>query len=248
VTASEKLIIETPEQIALEFTLAGVGSRFLALAVDTIIQVTAGGLAALIGFGMALWSPFSMPDFGMWMTAIVTLFVFLLTYGYFSIFEIWWQGQTPGKRLLGLRVMDASGRPAAPARVLLRNLLRIIDMIPGLYAVGILSMLLTSRQQRLGDLAAGTVVVLEKSFTGEHVVQPAPAGERLQVSRLTAEEIAVVERFLQRRTDLDWEVRERAARDIATRVRDRLGLPPGGSDEDLLERVRVEFRTSGQYR
>ena len=86
---------------------------------------------------------------------------FLLYYGYFAAFEALWGGQTPGKRAVGLRVISVTGQPITTFDALLRNLLRIVDQMPGIYAVGVLSIFFTARNQRLGDLVAGTVVVQE---------------------------------------------------------------------------------------
>jgi uncharacterized RDD family membrane protein YckC len=292
VTAFEQLTIETPEQIALEFPLAGVGSRFLALAVDLLIQFALIAGLVLLGLGVA-WStgagsPFTSAEgnsrIALWTFALVLLAGFVVFYGYFAIFEIAWRGQTPGKRLIGLRVIAASGRPASAYQILLRNLLRIVDQLPGPYAFGILSVLVTARSQRLGDLAAGTVVVHERTPRETHAVREDLAGlrasalagaggaaaggtagggagagagaagtgqatsDRLRASRLTAQELALIERFLQRRGDLQWQVREQTAASIAARVRERLQLPPGGPDEELLERVAADYRTFGVYR
>lgn len=277
-TAFEQLTIETPEQIALEFPLAGIGSRFLALAVDLLIQF--GLIAALVLLGLGVsWgigaaSPLTSTDSNsraaLWTFAVLLLVGFVLFYGYFAIFEIAWRGQTPGKRLIGLRVIAVSGRPASAYQILLRNLLRIVDQLPGPYAFGILSVLVTARSQRLGDLAAGTVVVHERTPRETHAVREDLAGlrasamaagaaassaeagrgtsDRLRAGRLTPQELALIERFLQRRGDLQWQVREQTAASIAARVRDRLQLPPGGPDEELLERVAADYRTFGPYR
>lgn len=245
-TAWEKLTIDTPEQIALEFTLAGVGSRFLALALDTVIQVSLVVLLYIVAVALLI----GRVGDGMWALAIVVLLGFMLFYGYFAAFEWLWRGQTPGKRLLGLRVISASGHPMTPYQAAVRNLLRIVDQIPGLYGVGIVSVLLTERSQRLGDLVAGTVVVREDATTRQPLDADAPrtGRETLRATRLADAELALVERFLQRRSDLEGNVREQTARQIATRIRERLGLPPGGEGEDeaLLERVALEYRSGGR--
>lgn len=245
-TAWEKLTIDTPEQIALEFTLAGVGSRFLALALDTVIQVSLVVLLYIVAIALLI----GRVGEGMWALAIVVLLGFMLFYGYFAAFEWLWRGQTPGKRLLGLRVISATGHPMTPYQAAVRNLLRIVDQIPGLYGVGIVSVLLTERSQRLGDLVAGTVVVREDATTRQPLDAdaPRPGRETLRATRLVDAELALVERFLQRRGDLEGNVREQTARQIATRIRERLGLPPGGAGEDeaLLERVALEYRSGGR--
>ena len=130
-----KLTIETPEQISLEFPLAGVGSRGYALCVDTLIQIIA---ALVVGLIVA----FTLPDLGRswvqarnWEIAIALFLLFCLYWGYFAIFEILWNGQTPGKRLAKIRVISASGRPITVFEGMGRNFMRVIDSI-GFYLVG----------------------------------------------------------------------------------------------------------------
>ena len=159
-TAPDQLSIETPEQVALEFPLAGVGSRFLALAIDMLLQ---GAIIAIVILAVTgTWSVIRPTGGGFWFAAVGLLAVFSIFYGYFAGFEAFWHGQTPGKRLVGLRVLRVTGRPIRLDEALIRNVLRVVDQLPGVYAVGIVTMLISSRSQRLGDLAAGTVVVHEK--------------------------------------------------------------------------------------
>lgn len=257
-TAYEQLTIDTPEQIALEFPLAGVGSRSLAITLDSLIQAAialvvliVGGLLGVGGGAVLQTLGLSGQTAAVWAIAITILSVFSAWYGYFAVFEIVWRGQTPGKRALGLRVISVSGRPMTPMQAILRNVLRIVDQLPALYAIGIISVLVSARNQRLGDIAAGTVVVREQP-TGTFEMSSSPEAkvqDRLRANRLTDRELALIERFLQRRTELDPEVRGRTALQIANRVRERLALP--GTDvnnEDLLERVLAEYRAFGPYR
>jgi uncharacterized RDD family membrane protein YckC len=258
VTAYEQLTIDTPEQIALEFPLAGVGSRTLAMVIDSLIQgafglvvLIAGGLLGLGLGSVTQWmTGAGSSSVGLWVFAFVILLLFSAWYGYFALFEIIWRGQTPGKRAIGLRVISVSGRPITPLQAILRNLLRIVDQLPALYAIGIISVLVSARNQRLGDLAAGTVVVREQTTQALQVpAQETAVQDRLRANRLTDQELALIERFLQRRDELDAEVRGRTALQIATRVRERLGLPDSGvNHEALLERVLAEYRTFGSYR
>jgi uncharacterized RDD family membrane protein YckC len=157
---SDRLIIETPEQIPLEFSLAGIGSRFLALALDTLLQVLALFSLSFIAL-LALGSGFPSSRGRLWGAAGIVLVAFLIQFGYFAFFEAVWNGQTPGKRYVHLRVINESGRPINTYQSLARNLLRIVDSIPGIYAVGILCALLNGKNKRLGDYVAGTVVVHE---------------------------------------------------------------------------------------
>jgi len=173
----DNLIIETPEQIRLEFPLAGVGSRFLALALDYLIQIAIGAAFGLAWTAIVSALTLSSKTAGMWGVAFFFIGVFLLQFGYFAIFEALWNGQTPGKRRMHLRVIEDSGRPINVYAAVARNLLRIVDGLPGFYAVGILSVLLSSKNKRLGDYVAGTVVVHERPLDQQSVTgwQPAPA-------------------------------------------------------------------------
>ena len=247
--APENLIIDTPEQIRLEFALAGVGSRFLALAFDTVLQGAA--ITVLVGIGLLVrrLAAISVATGGLGTWAIAALFAagFIVYSGYFAIFEAVWTGQTPGKRLVGLRVIDVSGRPVSVYAAIIRNAVRIIDQVPGIYAVAILCVLITRRQQRLGDLAAGTVVVHERLAESAPAAGAMTSAARHGAHRLTAEEIVLIEGFLRRREELDSWVRLDSARRIARRMRDTLELGPS-DDEQLLEQLAAEYRAVERYR
>jgi len=245
VTAPDQLSIETPEQVALEFPLAGVGSRFLALGIDMLLQLAIGllVLAAVAG----VWSILQPQAGGAWFAAVLVIAGFLLFYGYFAGFEAFWHGQTPGKRMVGLRVLSVTGRPARIDEAILRNLLRVIDQLPGVYAIGIVTMLVSSRNQRLGDLAAGTVVVHEKALTAPVMaVATPPAGAAWTGGGLTDAELLLVETFLQRRHEIDPATRQTHAHAIAARLRARLGdATPALDAEPLIEALHARARTRG---
>lgn len=249
--ALEKLNIDTPEQVALEFSLATVGSRFLALAIDTLIQVGIGvALFIVVAFALFL-SGAAESAARPWVMAVLVLGGFVVYYGYFALFETLWSGQTPGKRVIGLRVIHGSGRPVNAWEAILRNVVRIADQMPAIYAIGIVSVFLTPRSQRLGDLAAGTVVVHERLVRAELEAAAGAAGEPLTQHgsrKLTPDEIAVIELFFRRRGQLDGYVRMRKAHQIARRVRDRLGISAAVDDEQLLEEVVAEYKARGRYR
>jgi len=247
VTAPDQLSIETPEQVALEFPLAGVGSRFLALAVDMLLQLAIALL--VLGAVSGTWSVVGGRGIGgAWFIAVLVIAAFLLFYGYFAGFEAFWHGQTPGKRLVGLRVLSVTGRPARVDEAILRNLLRVIDQLPGVYAIGIVTMLVSSRNQRLGDLAAGTVVVHEKALSAPRMpIAAAPAGVGWTGGAgLSEAELLLVETFLQRRHELETTVRERHAQAIADRLRGHLGpAAPPLEPEALIEALHARARTRG---
>jgi uncharacterized RDD family membrane protein YckC len=175
----ERTAIRTGESVALEFELAGLGSRFLALCIDLVIQL-AVLVGALFAFGYAsdalrraaagLHVP---PAVGEAVPlALFVIFAFVVTIGYFIIFEVWWDGRTPGKRALGLRVIRDGGFPVDWGASTIRNLVRIVEATLGGYALSVVSVLLSKENKRLGDLAAGTLVVRD----GAVAPPPGPGG------------------------------------------------------------------------
>ena len=251
----DKLTIETPEQTALDFAVAGIGSRFIAISIDTLIQIAIALIVGIAGgFGIAGLAKY-VPSSSMWGVAILVLFYFTLYFGYFAVFEIVWNGQTPGKRWTKIRVIKDSGRPLTPAETIGRNLMRIVDWMPSLYAVGILSAILTKRNKRLGDLLVGSLVVRESSLSE---VRPAWQSAQdptfatlapLGSVRLSVDDFALIDSFLNRRFDLDPNVRFRLADDIVHRLKPQLTLPTENmlSSEKLLEALAYERRATGRY-
>ncbi len=240
IETEENLIIETPERVFLSFAPASIGNRFLAVAIDHFIQYLTIFIAA--------WVFLSLSEFGgafketgaaaifeempKWTIAILIIVIFLIFAGYFILFEWLWNGQTPGKRLLKLRVIRSDGRPITLWEAMTRNLLRIFDAVPGfvlpIYSIGLISIFASRRDQRVGDVFAGTVVVRERgdeaptfAETFSNPVSDA-AFRRVQArtdfqadtSVLTICEIEVVETFLRRR----WDLTERQRLWMAWRV------------------------------
>ena len=213
------LIIETPERVPLHFALASIGNRFIACAIDHGIQGLALGL---IGITAAVLASFSFIEETLssapkWVYAVMILLLFLVFAGYFAFFEWIWNGQTPGKRWLKLRVIREDGRPITFWEAAVRNLLRSFDMMPiPFYSIGLISVFSTTRDQRVGDMVAGTVVVREREAEAPAFSQvfaapvsdPAlrrsfkPVDFQANLTSLTEAEIQVVETFLRRRWDL----------------------------------------------
>jgi len=185
----DKLTIETPEQTSLEFPLAGVGSRCMAMVLDTLIQV--GVILVLVIVMLVLQTQLAdnatgMGAGGLWVQAIAYLILFALYYGYFAFFEAIWNGQTPGKRVAHLRVIQESGRPLQVWQAIARNIMRIVDQLPGFYAVGMTSALISKQNRRLGDFVAKTVVVHERPLSKISVGwATAPGGVSSAQSRST---------------------------------------------------------------
>jgi uncharacterized RDD family membrane protein YckC len=250
----DKLTIETPELIPLELPLAGIGSRFLAAAVDTLIQFVASMALLVIALLVLGILPERSERASMWLFAIGILVAFLLQFGYFAGFEAWWNGQTPGKRHVHLRVIKDSGRPITVYESVARNLLRTVDSFPGFYGVGILTMLLSSKNKRLGDYVAGTVVVHEQPLAAQAKVGwtidsgAAPCGYDL--SRLSPEDFQLMESFLMRREQLSADIRTPLARKVALRIAAKLNIPENerGNPEALVEKLANEYRNRAQFR
>jgi uncharacterized RDD family membrane protein YckC len=252
-SSADKLIIETPEQTSLEFPLAGIGSRFLAVALDTLLQL---GVYIVLGLIALLVSSFGVVGaFGkQWGIAILIFVAFSVQFGYFALFETIWNGQTPGKRWTHLRVIQDSGRPINAYDSVLRNLLRIVDTLPSLYAIGIVTMLISRENKRVGDYAAGTVVVHEQPLQGVGAIwsvaaAPAQALPAIPSAQLTLDELQLVETFFERRTSLDPEVRRAMARQIAQRLGERLNVPGEmrPDAEKFLEALAEQRRSSARF-
>jgi len=249
---ADKLTIETPEQTDLEFNIAGVGSRFLALALDTLIQIAAT-LIFVIGGSVIFRALLPFASGATWAFALLGVLLFVIFIGYFAIFESVWNGQTPGKRIIGVRVIKDTGRPITPSEAVARNLLRLVDQMPVfLYGVGIVSALISRQNKRLGDFVAGTIVVREQELRDFRPLWQAPASTSAVTygaARLTAEEFSLIESFLNRRDALPPDVRYRMAEQIAMRIKPKLEVPAAmmPSSEELLEAVAAERRSSAKY-
>lgn len=246
--------IDTPEQTRLEFAIAGIGSRFLALTVDLLIQGAAGLGLIILMILLRLTGLFNgLPLSGQWIAALLIAFTFLAHFGYFTAFEILWRGQTPGKRMMHIRVVKDSGRTLSASESILRNLMRIADQLPALYAVGMLSTLLTAQNQRLGDLLAGSIVVREASLAQLRPVWDSGSAVASSVgvadSQLSGEDLALIEAFLARRSELPGNVRARIASGILERLqtRSQVQIDGGLSAESALEALAQGLRSRNSY-
>jgi len=152
--------IETPENVTFGYEVADIGIRFIALLLDTIIQAAALAVVTLVILllaGLVAVRDMTGPVLAVWV-----LLVFIVFWGYFILFELLWNGQTPGKRATRIRVVRTDGNPAGPFEIVVRELVRIVDFLPSGYALGVVVMFLNRRARRLGDFAAGTLVVKER--------------------------------------------------------------------------------------
>ncbi len=157
----DRYVTTTPEGVSLDAVLAGLGSRFAAYLVDLLIQVAS--LIGVVLLGLLIGGPSRGGRSGaLVLDGVFYLFVAIDFIGYFVICEMLWSGRTPGKRALGLRVVRVGGQPVGFWSSLLRNLLRVVDALPSLYIVGAVLILVTPKNQRLGDALGHTVVVRER--------------------------------------------------------------------------------------
>lgn len=269
-TQADRHYIDTPEQVELEYSVAGIGSRFVAALLDMLII---GGFLLLeflvlvmIGAAAAT-SPASSrlgETSGKWFVAFVIFINFAIFWGYFALFEAYWKGQTPGKRVMKLRVIKDSGRQITFFEALARNLLRIVDYLPSLYLIGVITMLCNKRSQRLGDLVAGTLVVHERLDEASLLYQTsttlgtqetvAPWGQAVAVrfpadavARLSAQDLMVIETFFARMLDLPMETRASVAYRMAAQMAAKMGVAvPEGNPERALEAMAYQMRSSGR--
>lgn len=229
----DRLTVATPEGVELDLSLAGLGSRFIAVAADLLLKAVIIGLGAIVlvavgGGGVA--------------TAIFIVFAFLVFWLYDVLFEVLGAGRTPGKRWSSLRVVAEGGAPVGLRESLVRNLLRLVDGPVSVYLAGPIAILLTARNQRLGDLVAGTLVLRERR-SGERIGRgylPPDADLETQaaydVSSVSATDLSTVRAFLERRGTLEASARAALSEDLARRLRAKTaGVPENLGAEAFLE-------------
>jgi uncharacterized RDD family membrane protein YckC len=242
VTTSEHFLsIDTPENVAFGYPLAGIGSRFLAALLDTaliiILQLLVNFVLLLLG-NLLIGNPFEEGStLGPWFIAIAGLVAFLFLWGYYIFFEMLWNGQSPGKRWIGLRVIRVDGTPITLSESIIRNLVRLIDFLPSAYGVGVVVMFIQAQSRRLGDLAAGTLVVRDRAIVTLESLRTAPtqtsfglsiAEETIDypVERLSSQDLYMAEDFLRRRLELANQLT--LAAQIAQALLRRMDLPDEG--------------------
>jgi uncharacterized RDD family membrane protein YckC len=226
----------TPEAVTIAVDVAGLGSRMIAWLIDTVIQVVIL-VPILLGVGAGDLS-------GSVELIVLSLVVFLVFWGYYPIFELSWQGRTPGKRAQRLRVVRTDGQPAGAAAIMVRNLIRILDVFIFPF-LAVISMIVTTRAQRLGDLAAGTMVVREGKLTAPRPLSLPDRSDlpTVDATGLSEREYDVIRSFLVRRSSLDPPARLRLAAQLVAPLRGRIGsLPHGLGDEATLEAVAQSYR------
>jgi uncharacterized RDD family membrane protein YckC len=230
------LEIRTGEAVAIRYELAGLGSRFLAVVVDGLAQllILVGLVLAYSAWAVAI-RKLLPANLSAWLDAALIFVVFIVVIGWFIVFEIWWSGRTPGKRALGLRVVRDGGFPLDAGAAVIRNLVRLAELSLGFYALSAISALISKENKRLGDYAAGTIVVRDRSVApvdlDAYLARPA----RTETGLREADRV-LIERFLARRETLEQRARYDLATRIAQRVRPTLVATYANlDDESLLE-------------
>jgi uncharacterized RDD family membrane protein YckC len=246
--------ISTGESVAFSYELAGLGSRFIAVALDFTIQISVALavflIFAWIAYGLPNAPPVTLTTATKVATAIlegiIVFAAFLLFFGYFIFFEWLFEGRTPGKRLTGLRVVRDGGFPLDFTSAVVRNVVRILEFGIGFYAISAVATVLSPMNRRLGDMAAGTLVVREGKLERSAVLPVYASEERRDDSLardLSPAERELVRRYVERRETLKAGPRDALAKRIADGIRPRLAATFAHlSDDDLLVHVEEALR------
>jgi uncharacterized RDD family membrane protein YckC len=276
---NDRLNIDTPENVTFGYEIAGIGSRFLAALIDTalitFLQVIIAIMAYLIlnQSGSSLASVDAVSSLSGWAVALIGLIALFFYWGYYIFFEMLWNGKSPGKSAVKLRVIRVDGTPITISESLVRNLVRVVDFLPAYYGVGAIAVFVNPQTRRLGDLAAGTVVIretdqrtqiknlrtLEKQL-GEPLISqaqinlarmaaesPADAPTTLYpIKSLNYQDIQMIEMFFQRRNELTN--RSELAGQIILRLWEKMKLsdaaPVCTAAESALAQILKDYRQS----
>ena len=254
--------LETPESIELEFTLAGVGNRAYALAIDYVLL----GTTLLLSLILVLFLSYQVSALDLlasnrdsiikWLWAIEILLSFAIYVGYFVFFETIWQGQTPGKKRVNIRVVDDSGRPVNLFKTTLRALFRPID---DLLFIGGFLIIFTKREKRMGDLIAGTLVIQEEAAlktkkinTSEQAIALADnLSINSEISLLSPENFTILGDYLNRRNSMSKLARNEIARKLGSQIQNILKLeniPEDTTANLFIEAVYLAYQQHEQSR
>jgi len=237
----QHLEVETPEHVVIDYEIAGLGSRGLSTIIDTTIVVLLMAATIYVMIKVRQATDISL-------TWLLPLVQFALVWGYFAFFEGFRDGQTPGKKWMGIRVIRDTGHPLTVREAAARNLLRLVDFMPPPYLLGILFVAFHPRGKRIGDLVAGTVVVRDRPAEA-----PVPAAEEdlpavAGAPQLTDEEYRVLREFVGRAPQLPGEARTRLATQLAVRLADRYPTRPANHVAFLTQAFRDETaRRRGRF-
>ncbi len=247
--------ISTPENVDLHLELAGLGNRILAGLIDQTICVL-----VIVTMGLAAWGVFTlvsmsaMPSHvkGIAYGFIIMVLIFgsfVVNFGYHMFFEGTWQGQTPGKRVAQIRVIEQNGQPVTWPAVIIRNLVRVIDT--GMILIGVLAIMVDNNERRFGYLAAGTVVVRERNsellITSKDDVALDNAKlediDMLDIGRITPQEYELLVSFLKRRKTMAKKQRPVVAAKLMEHFKEKLADSSSKNAEEYLEGLYQAYRT-----
>jgi uncharacterized RDD family membrane protein YckC len=243
----DKITIKTPEHIELEYELAGLGSRYVSLFIDHLIQFF---VLSLLFLALVI----SHPNFTAQSPAelmrsvfagVMMVFIFMVSFGYFIFFETIWSGQTPGKKYAQIQVIKDNGEPIGFIDALLRNMFRMVDFFPFYYYLGAGFIWFHKDRKRIGDIVAHTIVVRHKANLNP-VSLPELNGKsdlQMNVSLIKEQEYALVRDFIISRHSLQTEDRIRIAQKLANLIRKKLSAEDIDVDnEEFIETVAVQYR------
>ena len=247
--------LQTPESVELEFTLAGIGNRSLALIIDYIIFgltiLSVWIISAFLTFQLVpnLFNNGVIDRLAQWIWAIQSITTFAIYVGYFVVLETLWRGQTPGKKWTKIRVIRDNGKPERLPQAILRALLRPID---DMLFIGVFFIIFNEREKRLGDMLAGTIVVQEEE-SKLNKIEISPEAEDLavqlrteaEIDNLLSEDFATIRDFLQRRKNIILEYQHQLSRKLAQQVREIILLkdaPEGYSNSQFLEAIYLAYQ------
>ena len=245
----DRIGVITPEAVEFTFDLSGLASRVFALLIDIIIQALAVVIAIIVlGFFAIPVTIGNGANLGM---IVLLIAVFLFNWGYFIFFELMWNGRSPGKKLMGCRVIRDGGLPVNFTASFIRNLIRPVDYFLSALMIGFFIVFASPTYKRLGDMAAGTLVIVERRMTlvelltdrrvGAFRPSQPPLGlfSKADVSKLTATQLNTIRRFLDRRYDLTREKRAKLGSELFAKV---AALVPAAEGHGIgLEQVLEEL-------
>lgn len=235
----DKHQVLSPDKIEIDLSLAGLGSRALAYLVDNLIKSLGLIIIIIFVFLSGLSSGFIPEDknSSTWLIAILAILVIVIYAGYNIFFECLWNGQTLGKKLVKIRVVMDNGQSVSIMAVFVRNLLRLVDILPTNYLLGGLVLLISSKNQRLGDMVAGTVVVNivdgRLPTVNKYSVDVTPAIREVAWS-LPVKEMEIIRAFLERREGMKKAKEKQLATVLAEKIAAKLMLPKQDIKDDLL--------------
>ncbi|MDB9527048.1 RDD family protein [Oscillatoria sp. CS-180] len=254
------ITIRTPESVELEFTLAGVGNRALALLIDYVLVFL---LLSLVSFLASFLSEQLVALFAalgggadavdLWLVALALVLSASIYWGYFVGFEAWWQGQTPGKRITKIRVINDTGKPEGVFQATLRSLLRPVDDI---LFIGFFCILFGQQEKRIGDWLAGTLVVQSEQAVGDAKVTVSTDAktlaleliEQAMIGNLLPDDFAALREYLQRRKSLTKVARQQLSVDLARQLREIIELEKLPQEEMPAERFLEAVYTAYQQK